>query len=1064
MSDPNHIMPIRLTPKGPTDMGRLGRARPVGTTRSNRNFRQVLDKADLEHEHLEEEELISAIEEIDSSSGDEKEASSVFDLAKSTNKKNKPLRSDKDIPVEEKSQNSNSDTSPLATRKSGLLQPTPSKLTPDAPHSILGTPNHPLSPQSTQDSQHDYAKNDPNMRPRKQVSAEPLLGETIQDNSNIMPGKSPFPKLTQPHTPQRDSIQDSPNPMHGKSPSPKLTQPHAPQNTPQRDPIQDSPNPMHGKSPSPKLTQPHAPQNTPQRDPIQDSPSPMPGKSPSPKLTQPHAPQNTPQRDPIQDSPSPMPGKSPSPKLTQPHAPQNTPQRDPIQNSPNPMHGKSPSPKLTQPHAPQNTPQRDPIQNSPIPMPGKSPSPKLTQPHAPQNTPQRDPIQNSPSPMPGKSPSPKLTQPHAPQNTPQRDPIQNSPSPMPGKSPSPKLTQPHAPQNTPQRDPIQNSPSPMPGKSPSPKLTQPHAPQNTPQRDPIQNSPSPMPGKSPSPKLTQPHAPQNTPQRDPIQNSPSPMPGKSPSPKLTQPHAPQNTPQRDPIQNSPSPMPGKSPSPKLTQPDSLQKDFVYNGPTMKPDSSPKLAKPDISQKDSVQAPSSMMPGTPPSPRSAQPDSLQKDFVHNDPTIKPDSSPKLAKPDTSQKDSVQAPSSMMPGTPPSPRSAQSDSLQKDFVHNDPTIKPDSSPKLAKPAHSQEDPVQNDPNIITPDFPLRTARRPDMQQEENSQNGLNIKPQEVSLTSGNTQEDRLQNDSPKEILKNPSGDVWLDQKNQGANQDQLSLSEELVEKPFPLPKTEDLKMTQTTIPEEKSEPIITQPSEGKGMMQQGSPKQMQEESIKFDNKSRRIQQTIFSKEGIAPANQVKLDPESLSPDHDKLILTSKESAESKFKKMTHVDQEGEASDKNFAEFQFASQSVSKDSISENTPSYSTTIQDIIDQIVKNIETIQTAGKTETIVTLKHPPILEGANLVLTNFDKEKKEFNIAFTHLSEDGKEFLDRHLRQDSLTDALENKGFVIHTLTTTTLAEVPYSQPEQRPTRDSDERPKQQQQESQDGESEKDEN
>lgn len=111
----------------------------------------------------------------------------------------------------------------------------------------------------------------------------------------------------------------------------------------------------------------------------------------------------------------------------------------------------------------------------------------------------------------------------------------------------------------------------------------------------------------------------------------------------------------------------------------------------------------------------------------------------------------------------------------------------------------------------------------------------------------------------------------------------------------------------------------------------------------------------------------------------------------------------------------------------------SVSGNTEAAgpSQTIQDIVEQVVKNMQTIENQGKTDTVVTLQYPPLLKGANVVLTSFESAPKEFNIAFTNLEIQAKQFLDQRLSQDSLTMALENKGFVVHMITTTTLADMP---------------------------------
>lgn len=96
----------------------------------------------------------------------------------------------------------------------------------------------------------------------------------------------------------------------------------------------------------------------------------------------------------------------------------------------------------------------------------------------------------------------------------------------------------------------------------------------------------------------------------------------------------------------------------------------------------------------------------------------------------------------------------------------------------------------------------------------------------------------------------------------------------------------------------------------------------------------------------------------------------------------------------------------------------------------IQEVIDQVVKHIQTIQSQGKTDTVVTLQHPPILQGANLVLTAFEHAQKEFNIAFTNLTTAGKQFLDAQLSKESLQTALESQGYVVHMLVTSTTSEA----------------------------------
>lgn len=95
----------------------------------------------------------------------------------------------------------------------------------------------------------------------------------------------------------------------------------------------------------------------------------------------------------------------------------------------------------------------------------------------------------------------------------------------------------------------------------------------------------------------------------------------------------------------------------------------------------------------------------------------------------------------------------------------------------------------------------------------------------------------------------------------------------------------------------------------------------------------------------------------------------------------------------------------------------------------IQEIINQMVSQVTEIKDTGRTETIVTLKHPPLFAGANIVVTAFDSAKGEFNITFENLTQAAKNILDMQSNKDSLLLALQEKGYNVHILTATTLSE-----------------------------------
>jgi hypothetical protein len=102
-----------------------------------------------------------------------------------------------------------------------------------------------------------------------------------------------------------------------------------------------------------------------------------------------------------------------------------------------------------------------------------------------------------------------------------------------------------------------------------------------------------------------------------------------------------------------------------------------------------------------------------------------------------------------------------------------------------------------------------------------------------------------------------------------------------------------------------------------------------------------------------------------------------------------------------------------------------------SFATNLQELINQMVEKVQEMQTAGTTETTVTLKQPPLFAGANLILTSFDNAKGEFNISFENLKVEAKALLDMRVNQDSLKQTMDDKGFTVHIITVTTLAERP---------------------------------
>ncbi len=96
----------------------------------------------------------------------------------------------------------------------------------------------------------------------------------------------------------------------------------------------------------------------------------------------------------------------------------------------------------------------------------------------------------------------------------------------------------------------------------------------------------------------------------------------------------------------------------------------------------------------------------------------------------------------------------------------------------------------------------------------------------------------------------------------------------------------------------------------------------------------------------------------------------------------------------------------------------------------VKEIVTQIVEKIATVETKGKTDTLITLRHPPMFSGSSVVIRSFDTAKGEFNITFENLTQAAQKLIEAQESQNSLKLALEQKGYTVHILTATTMGET----------------------------------
>ena len=100
--------------------------------------------------------------------------------------------------------------------------------------------------------------------------------------------------------------------------------------------------------------------------------------------------------------------------------------------------------------------------------------------------------------------------------------------------------------------------------------------------------------------------------------------------------------------------------------------------------------------------------------------------------------------------------------------------------------------------------------------------------------------------------------------------------------------------------------------------------------------------------------------------------------------------------------------------------------------TTTQQLVEQMIKEINILTQNDRSETTVTLQNPPLFAGAQLSITSFDSARGELNIKFANLTPPAQQLLAG--QQQNLILALETRGYQVHIFTATTYNEQPIAQ------------------------------
>lgn len=109
----------------------------------------------------------------------------------------------------------------------------------------------------------------------------------------------------------------------------------------------------------------------------------------------------------------------------------------------------------------------------------------------------------------------------------------------------------------------------------------------------------------------------------------------------------------------------------------------------------------------------------------------------------------------------------------------------------------------------------------------------------------------------------------------------------------------------------------------------------------------------------------------------------------------------------------------------ESVAPSSSTSTPASSGRDLQLIIDKVVETMTLLQSNNQTDLAVTLRYPPILEGAQLVVSSFGSATGEFNIAFYNLTQSSQQFLEQMQARAGIKQALEEKGYIMHMFITT---------------------------------------
>jgi hypothetical protein len=85
-------------------------------------------------------------------------------------------------------------------------------------------------------------------------------------------------------------------------------------------------------------------------------------------------------------------------------------------------------------------------------------------------------------------------------------------------------------------------------------------------------------------------------------------------------------------------------------------------------------------------------------------------------------------------------------------------------------------------------------------------------------------------------------------------------------------------------------------------------------------------------------------------------------------------------------------------------------------------LITQAAEAIATFVSKDVTSTVVTIRQPPIFEGATLTVTEYSSAPKQFNITFENLTPEARRMIESVANQQQLKQALVDRGYTVQNI------------------------------------------